>query len=41
MVTEIQFQFHQGGEVEQAFAPTFRGWCIAELNVWGNNELLE
>lgn len=25
----------------KTYNPTFRGWCIAELNVWGNNELLE
>lgn len=25
----------------KTYNPTFRGWCIAELNVWGNTELLE
>lgn len=25
----------------KTYNPTFRGWCIAELNLWGNNELLE
>ena len=25
----------------KTYNPTFRGWCIAELNVWGNNQLLE
>lgn len=25
----------------KTYNPTFRGWCVAELNVWGNNQLLE
>lgn len=36
----IRFRIHIS-YTNKTYNPTFRGWCIAELNVWGNNELLE
>lgn len=36
----IRFRIHTS-YTNKTYNPTFRGWCIAELNLWGNNELLE
>lgn len=36
----IRLRIHNS-YTNKTYNPTFRGWCIAELNVWGNNELLE